>query len=67
MTDPFGVCNPGVSCSANSLCTPSLDFMSPVCSCDDGYEANIVTNECEDINECATGEGVCTDPTGEWQ
>lgn len=59
-SDPFNVCTL-IGCGANSDCTPSLDLLSPTCSCHSGFMADVITNECVDINECAdAGLNNCT-------
>lgn len=48
--------NPG-KCGPNSICSNS--FGNAICKCMQGYEKNEKSGECEDKDECATGENLC--------
>ena len=49
-------------CGNNSLCTGKLlPFTDYACSCQDGYEyPQYTNNSCSAINNCATGNGGCS-------
>ncbi|CAG5082670.1 Oidioi.mRNA.OKI2018_I69.PAR.g10179.t1.cds [Oikopleura dioica] len=55
--DPFNVCD--VACVVNADCTPSEDFMSPVCECKDGYIADLALNDCVNVDECKMDSTIC--------
>ena len=63
--DPFGVCTVIPSpCDPNGSCLPSSDKLAAVCSCNEGFEVEVMpTHTCVDINECSGNP--CVDPE-EW-
>lgn len=52
-------------CGLNANCTSMFGKLR--CDCHDGYTKNSTTHQCEDINECETGETRCSSQTSTCQ